>query len=357
MQVLRRWRNVLILKNSITQSTRVATVATPTTHSASFHSTSAFFEKWRNKFDSDFRGDQSSKNYIRYAVRQKRADTKKALKNILFKGGCSTSKAESFPNIEADYAVQLNKRSRIKPARQAKRANHKKSKLQLLFRHGDESDNSLICPQNEEIGEKIGRNWTKPVVTFACSQGKHRRENVFEDFDENPDRIFHAAFGKQGFTWTFRPSGMRFEWTENYWSNSRFNQQDGESRTGSGDESFILGTCADRNILGLPMAGPLKIEDVKAAFRLSALKWHPDKHQGSSKNNSLKHALQLRFECIYRGLYVFMASRHGHLNNIGTLPIIYLVMAFSLLFRENAEEKFKHCVDAYKSLCNTFSTA
>ncbi|KAK6150712.1 hypothetical protein DH2020_015644 [Rehmannia glutinosa] len=235
MQVLPRWRNVFILKNSITQSTRVATVATPTTHSASFHSTSAFFEKWRNKFDSDFRGDQSSK---------KRADTKKALKNILFKGGCSTSKAESFPNIEADYAVQLNKRSRIKPARQAKRANHKKSKR------------------------------------------KHRRENVFEDFDENPDRIFHAAFGKQGFTWTFRPSGMRFEWTENYWSNSRFNQQDGESRTGSGDESFILGTCADRKILGLPMAGPLKIEDVKAAFRLSALKWHPDKHQGSSKKQT-----------------------------------------------------------------------
>ncbi|KAI3451475.1 hypothetical protein Pfo_008140 [Paulownia fortunei] len=243
MQVLPRWRNVLILKNSITQSTRIATAATPPTHLASFHSTNAFFEKWKNKFNFDVRGDQQpSKNYIRYAVRQKRADTKKALKGILFNGGCSTSRAESFPKIEADYAEHLNKKSRIKPARQAKRAYHKKLKR------------------------------------------KHRRENLFEDFDENPDRIFQATFGKRGFTWTFRPSGMGFDWTENYgWSYSRFNEQDGESRTGSGDESFILGTYADRKILGLPTAGPLKIEDVKAAFRLSALKWHPDKHQGSSK--------------------------------------------------------------------------
>ncbi|KAK9949966.1 hypothetical protein M0R45_005473 [Rubus argutus] len=51
----------------------------------------------------------------------------------------------------------------------------------------------------------------------------------------------------------------------------------------------------------------LKTEDVKKAFHLSALKWHPDKHQGPSQ--------------------------------------------------EMAAEKFKLCVNAYSSLCNALSAA
>ncbi|KAL3632011.1 hypothetical protein CASFOL_024995 [Castilleja foliolosa] len=246
--LIQMWRNAWMPKNSIIQSAT-------TTHLASFHSTGAFLEKWKIKFNSDVRGNQQqSKNYIRYEVRQKRSESKKALKSILFKGGCSTLKGESFPNIEADYASQLNKKSRIKPARRAnKRDQHKKSKR------------------------------------------KHQKEDSYEDyFDESSDRFFHATFGKNGFSWNFKPSGTQFDWT-----NGRFNPQDGASMNG-------FGTYADRKILGLPMSGHLKIEDVKAAFRSSALKWHPDKHQGSSK--------------------------------------------------ANAEEKFKHCVDAYKSLCNTLST-
>ncbi|KAL5145889.1 hypothetical protein HKD37_06G015830 [Glycine soja] len=66
-----------------------------------------------------------------------------------------------------------------------------------------------------------------------------------------------------------------------------------------------LGSCSDRTVLGLPPTGPLKIEDVKNAFQLSALKWHPDKHQGPSQ--------------------------------------------------AMAEEKFKLCVNAYKTLCNALS--
>ncbi|KAL7102166.1 hypothetical protein ACP275_08G102200 [Erythranthe tilingii] len=262
MQVLTRWRNLLIFNNTITQSARIAS---PTTNSAPFHSTTAFFEKWKIKFNSDVKPDkQPPKNYIRYAVRQKRSDAKKALKHILFNGGCSTSTAESFPRIKADYEDLLNKKSRIKPARQAKRAYHKKMKR------------------------------------------KHRRENFSEDYDVNPDRIFHAAFGNRDFTWTFRASETGFDWSENYrWSNGRFSKHG--TSTESGVKCFTIGTYADRKILGLPAAGPLEMEDVKAAFRVSALKWHPDKHQDSSK--------------------------------------------------ANAEEKFKDCVNAYKSLCNTLSAA
>ncbi|GER37006.1 heat shock protein binding protein [Striga asiatica] len=120
--------------------------------------------------------------------------------------------------------------------------------------------------------------------------------------------MFHATFGKHGFTWTFRPTGLPFDRTENFeWRNNRFDQEGSESRKGYGENSFAVGSYDDRKVLGLPTAGPLKIEDVKAAFRASALKWHPDKHQGLSK--------------------------------------------------EDAEKKFKHCVDAYRSLCDSFSTA
>ncbi|KAL0449764.1 UNVERIFIED_CONTAM: hypothetical protein Slati_1532800 [Sesamum latifolium] len=142
---------------------------------------------------------------------------------------------ESFAKIEADYADQLNKKSRIKSARQAKRASHKKLKR------------------------------------------KHRKENMFE---ENPERIFRATFGKQGFTWTFRPSEMGFDWTGSF---------------GWGVVDLMNRTVKLMTIV------------FHCSFRLSALKWHPDKHQGSS--------------------------------------------------RADAEEKFKHCVNAYKSLCDAFSTS
>lgn len=59
---------------------------------------------------------------------------------------------------------------------------------------------------------------------------------------------------------------------------------------------------SERVALGLDASGPLKIEDVKHAYRACALKWHPDRHQGSSK--------------------------------------------------AVAEEKFKHCSAAYQSLCD-----
>ncbi|XP_073126624.1 uncharacterized protein [Henckelia pumila] len=269
MQILSRWRIFVILEAPIARSMRAAATANPSTiYWASFHSTDACFEKWKHKLKADVGNNQQpSKNCIRYEVQQKRADTKKALKNLLFNGGCSITEPEkSFSKIEADYGDQLNKKSRIKPARQARRAYHKKMKR------------------------------------------KHRRENSCEDFDEYPERIFEATYGKRCFKWTFKPWETGFDWRDTSdWSKSTYQEHGAKSRIESDDKSFIVGSYADRRILGLPAAGPLKIEDVKYAFRQSALKWHPDKHQGPSQ--------------------------------------------------EDAEEKFKCCANAYKSLCNALTTA
>ncbi|XP_035816533.1 uncharacterized protein [Zea mays] len=62
-----------------------------------------------------------------------------------------------------------------------------------------------------------------------------------------------------------------------------------------------------RQALGLSTSGPLKLEDVKSAYRACALRWHPDRHNGSSKST--------------------------------------------------AEEKFKHCSAAYKTLCDSLAAA
>lgn len=247
MHILQRWRNLLILNNTVTQSTRLAVAAT---HLASLHSTNAICEKRKNKFNSDVTRDQEPSK-IRFTVREKRPESKKDLRGILYNGMCSTSRHE----IAGGYADQLNKKSRMRPAHHSKRAANKKLKR------------------------------------------KHQRENRLENCDDDPAKAFFAAFGKGGSSWTFRHWEKRSEWTGNF---------DGNSRTESQDKSFTLGTFADRKILGLPTTGHLKIEDVKAAFRSSALKWHPDRHQGSSQ--------------------------------------------------AAAEEKFKHCVDAYKSLCKSHSS-
>ncbi|XP_062097033.1 dnaJ protein P58IPK homolog isoform X2 [Humulus lupulus] len=191
-----RWRNVLLLKNSLISS------SSTTTYRASFHSTPVSCEKWKNKWNSDVEGGQQpSKNYIRYATRQKRADAKKALKDLLNKSGASKF---SFQDDDSMW----------RPGGQA-----------------DKSDNS--------------RKKHKPKYSAK-----------------------HAYKAQQKKT---------------------------------------KGSSSDRTVLGLPLTGPLKLDDVKKAFRLSALKWHPDKHQGPSQ--------------------------------------------------AMAEEKFKHCAEAYNSLCKVVSPA
>ncbi|KAG6605274.1 hypothetical protein SDJN03_02591, partial [Cucurbita argyrosperma subsp. sororia] len=249
-----RFRTSLILKNSFIRSTLAAT------HVASFHSTPASCDKWKSKwkFDDGVSGKEPSKNYVRYVTRQRRADAKKALKDLLYNSG------STFQNKESKWSL------------------------------GDRwsSDESFDQPgscDKKGRAKSSTRNFGKSQ--HKRSKRKFRRESFANDFDNDPETIFHATFGNRSYTWSFgtrkdsfQNSASGFEWTESppNWKNQR-----------------------DRTILGLPKTGPLKIEEVKAAFRSSALKWHPDKHQRSSK--------------------------------------------------AMAEEKFKLCVNAYKSLCCALS--
>ncbi|KAL3353537.1 hypothetical protein AABB24_018319 [Solanum stoloniferum] len=280
MQVIPKWRNVLILKNSLIQSTRiVSSTQSPNTHLSSFHSTSICSEKWKNKWNSDFRGSQQpTKNYIRYETRQKRADSKKALKNLLFYGASGNSFENESSTINDRWDMDRDDRS------------EKKSEYKSAARLRDRSRRRMR---------------------------KMKKRRLCEEFDEYPESVFEATFGNKWYTWSFRPGkSSSFEdlfsrRQETDWSEQRHyrwdNETENETHTESKNESCNIGSYSERTVLGLPPRGPLKIEDVKNAFRLSALKWHPDKHQGPSQ--------------------------------------------------AAAEDKFKTCVTAYKSLCNAFSPA
>ncbi|KAJ9558233.1 hypothetical protein OSB04_012847 [Centaurea solstitialis] len=126
------------------------------------------------------------------------------------------------------------------------------------------------------------------------NKSKPKKDNHFEEFDDDPGMHFQATFGNRWYSWSFKSweesfSQSRtngFEWREDsYGTNNNRNKW----RTASDDEesdddnSYAVGSHSDRITLGLPTNGPLNIDEVKIAFRLSALKWHPDKHQGPSQ--------------------------------------------------------------------------
>lgn len=221
--------------------------------------------------------ERPSKNYIRFETRQKRADTKRALKGLLFNDTFQdyfpNMKGKNCANENADHSDSSKKKSRTKSSsRNANKAQYKRIKRKL------------------------------------------QREGYSDD--DNSERVCHATFRNKSYTWSFkswedtnsRNSTNEFEWREYCnWSDDRNSKWQNPSDIESDDELCSVGSSSDRRLLGLPSEGPLKIEDVKNAFRLSALKWHPDKHQGPSQ--------------------------------------------------ETAEEKFKLCVSAYKSLCTALSSA
>ncbi|XP_042488378.1 uncharacterized protein LOC122068584 [Macadamia integrifolia] len=64
--------------------------------------------------------------------------------------------------------------------------------------------------------------------------------------------------------------------------NWRYRLED-EYDTSTEYENSESDLTSDRLALGLSASGPLKLEEVKSAYRACALKWHPDRHQGSSK--------------------------------------------------------------------------
>ncbi|KAK7336648.1 hypothetical protein VNO77_17194 [Canavalia gladiata] len=145
-----------------------------------------------------------------------------------------------------------------------------------------------------------GSSWFRKQY-FAGGSGKNRNGNqgpnhqyryrnpMFCEDDFDVETIFRSAFGGNSFFyWSFineeNPQWRRSERFSNYgkswnWRHRSKSYYDSSSESDSSDSDI----APDRLALGLSASGPLKLEDVKNAYRACALKWHPDRHQGSSK--------------------------------------------------------------------------
>ncbi|KAK7259533.1 hypothetical protein RIF29_25142 [Crotalaria pallida] len=118
---------------------------------------------------------------------------------------------------------------------------------------------------------------------------RYKRDPLFGEDDFDVENILRSAFGgNRFFYWSFvneeNPQwrrSQRFSNNEKYWNWRHPHENDYDSSSESDSPSSNLST--DRLALGLSASGPLKLEDVKTAYRSCALKWHPDRHQGSSK--------------------------------------------------------------------------
>ncbi|EPS59453.1 hypothetical protein M569_15355, partial [Genlisea aurea] len=103
--------------------------------------------------------------------------------------------------------------------------------------------------------------------------------------DDKFETIFRSAFGGNPFFHSFSfDDETRYRNSSSYHCNrSRSNYyyyQEDDSDSSPENERVL---SSDRVALGLSRSGPLNLVDVKNAYRACALKWHPDRHHGSSK--------------------------------------------------------------------------
>ncbi|PNX98551.1 heat shock protein binding [Trifolium pratense] len=125
----------------------------------------------------------------------------------------------------------------------------------------------------------------------SIAEGNHE----FCEDDIDVENILRSAFGgSRGFYWSFineeNPQWERSgnfsnfgkSWKWRHQSDKGYGSSNG-SESESESECLRSNSVSDRLALGLNASGPLKLEDVKIAYRTCALKWHPDRHQGSSK--------------------------------------------------------------------------
>ncbi|KAJ1290848.1 hypothetical protein BS78_02G274300 [Paspalum vaginatum] len=200
-----------------------------------------------------------------------------------------------------------------------KRRKNRENKRSMLRNMSEYAEHLFQCwrDEDEKNDASTGPSWFRGhrwvrnsnnsgFCTHDFYYGNFRSRGGFEfctsDEDE-PEILFRNAFRhQQTYYWSF--SSDSFQWRNSRRAHSK-KYRNWSSETDNEDE--VSDVSLARQALGLSASGPLKLEDVKSAYRACALRWHPDRHNGSSK-----------------------------------------VMA---------EEKFKHCSAAYKTLCDSLATA
>ncbi|KAF4370698.1 hypothetical protein F8388_025077 [Cannabis sativa] len=136
-----------------------------------------------------------------------------------------------------------------------------------------------------------GKDFRRGFGNRGSPAWDRRGFRICEDEDDYVDTetIFRSAFGGNRFYhWSFLNeentqwrSSSRF--SKNSWNWRHRIEEEYEYEYEYESESLESDLSSHRLALGLSVSGPLKLEEVKNAYRACALKWHPDRHLGSSK--------------------------------------------------------------------------
>lgn len=265
-----------------------------------------------------------------------------AIKSVPFVAQPASCCLRSIAFFHSTPVLEKNRRTQVNFGRgshrskrhnfHAKRINRMDSRRDILrnmtdfteyiFQGWKNEDDLYSSTSNDDIAWFRKQYWSKGAKLFgvSCDEshwGKHKnKRNVgfgFYESDDDVETLFRSAFERESYSsWSFDTSES-FQWRghsnranrthswdrrdERYWD-----WRDEADEEEDIDRSRQSDLVSERQTLGLKAYGPLELVEVKKAYRVCALRWHPDRHQGSSK--------------------------------------------------AAAEEKFKHCSAAYKLLCD-----
>ncbi|KAL1821099.1 hypothetical protein DCAR_0417483 [Daucus carota subsp. sativus] len=149
-----------------------------------------------------------------------------------------------------------------------------------------------------EPSSSRGRTWFRPDFrdkgskaggsNYKGPRSGRRRGFQFCEDDDDVENLFQSAFGgNKHYFWSFMSdepprSSSGYSYNSRYSSRWKWTHEEDYDTDADRSESESNST-SDRKTLGLSATGPLNADDVKIAYRKCAMKWHPDRHQGSSK--------------------------------------------------------------------------
>ncbi|XP_074371667.1 uncharacterized protein LOC141712577 [Apium graveolens] len=147
-----------------------------------------------------------------------------------------------------------------------------------------------------ESSSSRGRTWFRPdyrdrrfkagETNYKGPRSGSRRGFQFCEDDDDVENLFRSAFGgNKHFFWSFM-SDEPPRTSSGYNYNSRYSSKwkwTHEEEYDIDPDMSESDSTSERKTLGLSATGPLDADDVKIAYRKCAMKWHPDRHQGSSK--------------------------------------------------------------------------
>ncbi|ONM56936.1 Chaperone DnaJ-domain superfamily protein [Zea mays] len=134
------------------------------------------------------------------------------------------------------------------------------------------------CQNMQSLSFRVGVMKMRKMLHLL---GLHGGFEFCTSDEDEPENLFRNVFRDQHtYYWSFS--------SDNFQRNSkRARSQKSRNWSFETDEEDEVSAPSEvslaRQALGLSTSGPLKLEDVKSAYRACALRWHPDRHNGSSK--------------------------------------------------------------------------